>query len=99
MVHTHVNYFNYELPVLIEFGKGDIMVTTGDADTHSSIVFSNIQPTEIGIDLKDDIKDFVGKGVTQLEPDAIINFTASKSIDVVITALLSIKESLVEKGL
>lgn len=92
MIISDFEYENIRIPILLEFGHGDIGVSTGYGKNHVEIAFSKIEPREIGSHEK--LGDGHSVTVKELNPSTLFLFDKVASIDVVIEALQKAKEHL-----
>lgn len=85
MIIPSCKYGKNTIPLLFEFGHGDIGVSPGLAEDHVVVAFNHIQPREIGSCLEED----KGKTLTtdDIQPIGLFLFDKVASIDVVIEAL------------
>lgn len=89
MVYTQLNR--------IQFGKGDVEITLSMAGTkaepQAALIFQNREPTKIGPIIDDEDKN--EKKTMKYDPqkDIVMLFAKPESIDWMITALQTIKET------
>lgn len=94
MIHKNTTFGALENVTVLEFGKGDIMITHGDNEKHQSVHFKTTESFEVG----QVHKNPEGATSDDFKSEIIMTFDNPNSIDVLMEYLQIAKETLFKKA-